>query len=122
MAGYAGCRYCRGVGCLACEGEEARASDAPALPLTQRAPQLHGRDPLVATHPAGNPRVTVFGPGPADVTCATCEHLHRLEYARAYFKCDQRPVTGGPGTDHRRNWPACARYTVGTPHEHAASS
>jgi hypothetical protein len=86
-----------------------------------QAPPGGTRDPLVNTHPTGNPCVAVFGPGPAGATCAGCGHLHELQYSRLVFKCDRRPITGGAGTDHRLRWPACAKYEAGTPQTHYMS-
>lgn len=57
-----------------------------------------------------NPMVRVFGEGPPNARCATCAHLLVREYARRYYKCALRKVTGGPATDHRKNWPACGKY------------
>lgn len=114
MSAFAGCRYCGGGGCLACEGEAARI-DAPALTVF---PLLGAHDPLVVTHPQGNPCVTVFGADARGRKCAGCRHLHEIVYSRTVFKCDLRPRTGGAGTDHRKRWPACARYEKGGPHRH----
>jgi hypothetical protein len=61
--------------------------------------------------PAANPCVVAFGPGPEGATCSSCTHLFaRGDTAGRYLKCDLRRFTGGPATDHRAGWPACARF------------
>ena len=57
-----------------------------------------------------NPMVRCFGLGPAGATCGQCVHLHTNKLVKAYHKCFLRRVTSGPATDHRRAWPACARF------------
>lgn len=58
-----------------------------------------------------NPCIPAFGPGPEGATCGECSHLfRRADTAGRYYKCDLRAVTGGPGSDHRVRWPACARF------------
>lgn len=58
-----------------------------------------------------NPCVVAFGPGPEGRTCGECSHLFaRGDTAGRYYKCDLRVITGGPGSDHRVRWPACARF------------
>jgi len=86
-------------------------------PVTQR-PKLgtarrRNADPLIDSHPDGNPCVRYFGAGPEGVTCEGCVHLFGVQYSRVYYKCDLRPISGGPGTDHRVRWPACAKYEPG---------
>lgn len=96
-------------------GEHTR-QDAEAAYKRQRTGHLVGPDEpipadrLVDTHPAGNPCVSVYGAGPEGATCKTCVHLLGIHRSKTYYKCRQRPITGGPGTDHRVNWPACSRY------------
>lgn len=61
--------------------------------------------------PTSNPCVVAFGPGPAGASCRSCVHLFAQGgVAGRYYKCELRRVTGGPGTDHRVGWPACARF------------
>jgi hypothetical protein len=57
-----------------------------------------------------NPLRRLLGPGPEKARCKTCSHLYGKSFAKTYYKCDLRPNTGGPATDHRINWKACARY------------
>jgi hypothetical protein len=57
-----------------------------------------------------NPLVKAFGPGPEGKKCKDCVHLFRKKFANTYIKCDLRPNTGGPATDHRANWPACKKF------------
>ncbi len=89
--------------------------EIPLDPVTQRpvletAPRRR-HNLLIDSHPDGNPCVKVFGAGPDGSKCTTCTHLFRLlGNAKPYYKCDLRPLTGGPGSDHRKRWPACARY------------
>lgn len=66
---------------------------------------------LVDGHPTMNPCIRVFGEGPIGVTCATCKFLERWDVGnKAVFKCNLRPYSHGPGTDHRKYWPSCDRY------------
>ncbi len=62
-------------------------------------------------HPVSkNPMVTAYGPGPEGKRCKRCIHCYRKIYAGVYYKCRLRGDTNGAGTDHRANWPACARF------------
>ena len=55
--------------------------------------------------------VVVYGPGPEGKTCGSCGRLITKRWAdRTYFKCPYRGNTNGPGTDHRKRWPACRRW------------
>lgn len=93
-------------------------------PTTQRPVLKHatGRvDPLVIVNPGSNPCVSVYGAGPDGATCATCAHLHVIHYSRRVYKCGERPLTGGAGTDHRKGWPACRLYSVVSPATHTPS-
>src|SRR4051812_7898721 len=66
---------------------------------------------LVNQKPAHNPCLDVFGQGPDGATCKTCQHLEQHNGgSRNYYKCNLRPRSGGPGTDHRLNWPACGKH------------
>lgn len=60
-----------------------------------------------------NPLIATFGRDPMGRGCKYCAHLYRKD---RFFKCDLRPETNGPGSDHRQNWPACGKYErkVGT--------
>lgn len=61
--------------------------------------------------PKSNPCIPAFGPGPEGRICRDCTHLFRVGgVAGRYYKCDLRVRTGGPGSDHRVRWPACARF------------
>lgn len=57
-----------------------------------------------------NPMLGEFGPGPDKALCQTCKHLVYNQCSKRYYKCALRGITGGPGTDHRVRWPACAKY------------
>lgn len=57
-----------------------------------------------------NPCVGMFGKGPDGFTCKGCTHIYRCGRRGKYIKCDLRPHTNGPGSDHRVGWPACAKY------------
>lgn len=85
----------------------------PIDPVTQRPIVPKARrhaDPLIDAHPTGNPCVRVFGPGPEGRRCKHCKHLFFYQMGGRYYKCALRPVTGGPGSDHRVNWPACVKF------------
>lgn len=58
-----------------------------------------------------NPMLVVVGKDPENRRCADCAHLFMVGgVSGRYYKCDLRRVTGGPATDHRVNWPACAKF------------
>ena len=57
-----------------------------------------------------NPLIALYGAGPELRQCKECKHFYRKEFASVYRKCDLRPDTNGPGTDHRATWPACGRF------------
>lgn len=58
-----------------------------------------------------NPMVRAYGKheNPA-FRCKDCVYLYYKEYAHRYYKCSLRGDTNGPGTDHRKFWPACAKF------------
>ena len=58
-----------------------------------------------------NPCIAFFGAGPTGQSCKACKHLSRVH--KGYIKCDLRHHTNGPGSDHRVNWPACAKFEKG---------
>ena len=58
-----------------------------------------------------NPCIALYGAGPEDTTCKDCIHLrYPHNYPTRHWKCDLRKLTHGTATDHKVNWPACARY------------
>lgn len=57
-----------------------------------------------------NPLLHVFGKGPEGARCKHCRHLFANCCSKTYYKCDLRPFTRGPGTDHKANWPACGKF------------
>lgn len=57
-----------------------------------------------------NPCVRWLGKGPEGKKCRTCAHIVCRAFSKRYYKCDIRPITGGPATDHRLKWNACAKY------------
>ncbi len=57
-----------------------------------------------------NPCVALYGRDPMGRSCKYCSHLYAHRHSRVYWKCDLRPETHGPGTDHRVHWPACGKY------------
>ena len=58
-----------------------------------------------------NPMVRIYGKGLEGVRCKQCKHLYRFQPGQnAYLKCELRPLTHGPGTDHRANWDSCSKY------------
>jgi hypothetical protein len=60
-----------------------------------------------------NPMLS-YGPGPEGKRCKDCSHLTAYSYARTYHKCDLRRVSSSAVTDHRVNWPSCARFEEAT--------
>jgi hypothetical protein len=74
-----------------------------------------GKDgPLGPLNP--NPCVNLYGPGPAGAVCGDCQHLIRYHQSARWNKCEfrrgARGGEGGPATDHRVRWQACARFVV----------
>lgn len=58
----------------------------------------------------GNPLIRAYGPGPECKICKNCKHLWVKKMSGRYLKCDLRPLTAGPGSDHRAKWAACGKY------------
>lgn len=58
----------------------------------------------------GNPCVALYGSDPAGRKCKACAHLCYFQQSARWYKCDLRKLTHGPGSDHRVNWPACAKF------------
>lgn len=52
------------------------------------------------------------GSGPTGETCATCDHLVRRTFAKAYLKCGlmRGHWTGGRKTDVLARSPACGKW------------
>lgn len=57
-----------------------------------------------------NPCIAVFGAGPDGTRCKDCQHLRSKEGSKTFYKCALRTITNGPATDHKVNWPTCAKY------------
>lgn len=70
----------------------------------------NGWDEQTKRHGHVNPCIRLYGVGPEGVKCKTCKHLFAHTMGKRWYKCDLRNFTHGPGSDHRVNWPACARY------------
>lgn len=83
-------------------GEDARRTHRAAAALAA------GRHPVsrLPLHPEAPPVGDRKAPGPR---CGTCTHLFRRVQGNTYLKCGQN-ATGGPATDLRAWWPACAAY------------
>ena len=70
---------------------------------------LEGSRVLRGLHPTGDPL------GPESETCGSCAHRVTRGYGSKYHKCSLRPITGGPATDIRIKWRACARWSATAP-------
>lgn len=57
-----------------------------------------------------NPMVKAHGRGPGDKRCKHCKFFYAKQYGKKYFKCEYRGDTNGTGTDHKANWPTCAKF------------
>lgn len=57
-----------------------------------------------------NPCIAVFGDGPDGSRCKNCTQLRYKNGSKKFFKCALRTITNGPATDHRANWPGCAKF------------
>jgi hypothetical protein len=51
-----------------------------------------------------------FGFGPTDKRCKHCAFLIKKVYDKNYYKCKYRNNSNSAATDHRINWPACAKF------------
>ena len=79
---------------------------AGAKPSADRARTLK-RAAMLANgqHPTG------FGSIDPAHTCKECAHSIQVGGGRRnYWKCNLRPITGGPGSDIRLSWPACPKF------------
>ena len=77
----------------------------------EKAAEKAGVEGTISGNCTANPCVRLYGPGPENTACKQCRLFLRKEgYSKTYFKCELRGNTNGPGTDHRANWPACARF------------
>lgn len=66
--------------------------------------------PIIQERQSENPMVVAHGAGPADQKCKGCRFLVGIQRSRVFWKCRKRGITSGPGTDHRRAWPACKQF------------
>lgn len=103
-------------------GEAEALSASPKSALTyeeqQEARREQARQREHRRWEAGNPMLKTAGPGPAGATCKTCCHLLKDHHQSThYYKCELRGVTRGTATDHRVNWPACAKFSPERPPE-----
>lgn len=58
-----------------------------------------------------NPCLAIYGQGPKGKTCKDCQHLIRYSKSHGqYLKCDLRVNSGGPATDHKASYSACAKW------------
>lgn len=90
----------------------------PEQPIEKTKPLRHMTNAQILVHRSkDNPCVRVFGAGPNGKQCKTCIHLYTQGNVQGtYYKCKKRGTpTGGPGTDHRVRWPACAKYEEAQP-------
>jgi len=76
----------------------------------EKAAERAGFEGNISGNVTANPCVRVYGPGPENEICKHCRLLYPHHMAKTYYKCELREFTHGPGTDHRVNWPACARF------------
>lgn len=70
---------------------------------------LLGEEVTVGPKGKVNPLLAVFGKLEGK-KCKECNHLYRKHFSKVYIKCDLRPDTNGPSTDHKANWPACKKF------------
>lgn len=61
-----------------------------------------------------NPMVYGYGPGPEGKKCKHCDNCYGKRMGNTYYKCKLRPNMGGPATDIKVNWPACAKFVEST--------
>ena len=77
------------------------SEDSYGVRLTKRKNALIAR----GVHPATGFALANNGQG-----CGSCAHLLGTGRANRYWKCGLVKVTGGPGTDIRKGWPACVKW------------
>jgi hypothetical protein len=89
--------------------------------MTTPIPLFELPEPLAATPADSRPkqlRIMHERHGMAEngQVCGQCRHLVRGKYHnKTYFKCGLFvPWTHGPGTDWRKGWPACGKWTERT--------
>ena len=75
---------------------------------TEQAREIEHKGKRKPTQPKGN--AAPIGSGPDGETCKTCKHAYFHRGSKRYYKCDLVRATGGPATDIRLKWPACARW------------
>lgn len=65
----------------------------------------------MATPVEENPCVRSYGKGPDGEICKHCALLYsHTPGKKTFWKCELRPHTNGPGSDHRVKWKACAKF------------
>jgi Na+-translocating ferredoxin:NAD+ oxidoreductase RnfC subunit len=59
-----------------------------------------------------NPMIKVYGLGPEGAVCGSCKHLvcPNGYYTNRYYKCELRKISKSAASDHRKGWPACAKF------------
>jgi len=63
--------------------------------------------------PKENPMIYAFGTyWDPEMKCKDCELLWKKQLAHTYYKCSLRRDTGGKATDHKKHWPACAKFKL----------
>ena len=84
-------------------------ADFWSQPASEQAKEVSRIDAL--SQKGRNPCILLYGAGPWNKECWECSHLYRdRHHDKDYSKCDLRKHTRGAGSDHRRSWPACARF------------
>lgn len=88
-------------------GKQKKRTDLPVKPLIG-----WNNEVLVSAEQLAspNPLVTRYGFDPEGHQCKDCAHMYCKIYDKAYWKCELREDTNGPGSDHRKKWPACAKF------------
>lgn len=88
-------------------------SDKPKKLAPLSYTNLLGETIVIGPKKKVNPML-VCGKGPEDKRCKHCAHFIVKEFHnKTYFKCEFRGDTNGAGTDHRANWPTCAKFVTG---------
>jgi hypothetical protein len=82
--------------------QRATFRDAPLQPSVNPMTRVYGLKPDTTLDANG---VRTSGP-----SCAGCRWMVVTIARRSIFKCWRRGLTHGPGTDHRKGWPACGLY------------
>ena len=71
---------------------------------------------MAGRHPTGEALGSFSWPE----TCGSCAHCKVKTFSKNYIKCGLHHDSGGPATDIRRKWPACAKWEAAEPQKNGS--